>query len=203
MKLGIITSIFDGWTFEEMVDEVSRIGYETIEVASWPQGKAERRYAGVTHVDAERVLEDDAYAQHLLDYAAEHHVQIGALAYYPNNMDADLERRRVCNEHLINVIHAAKKLGVPKVTSFIGRMTNKSLEENLDEVGAVWNPIMKVAEDEGILVAIENCPMLFDETNWPGGQNIMTSPANWRRVFERVPSRIWASLSIRATLYGR
>ena len=67
-------------------------------------------------------------------------------------------------------------------------MTNKSLEENLDEVGAVWNPIMKVAEDEGILVAIENCPMLFDETNWPGGQNIMTSPANWRRVFERVPS---------------
>lgn len=188
MKLGIITSIFDGWTFEEMIDEVSRIGYETIEVASWPQGKAERRYAGVTHVDAERVLEDDAYAQHLLDYAAEHHVQIGALAYYPNNMDADLERRRVCNEHLVNVIHAAKKLGVPKVTSFIGRMTNKSLEENLDEVGAVWNPIMKVAEDEGILVAIENCPMLFDETNWPGGQNIMTSPANWRRVFERVPS---------------
>ena len=188
MKLGIITSIFDGWTFEEMIDEVSRIGYETIEVASWPQGKAERRYAGVTHVDAERVLEDDAYAQHLLDYAADHHVQIGALAYYPNNMDADLERRRVCNEHLINVIHAAKKLGVPKVTSFIGRMTNKSLEENLDEVGAVWNPIMKVAEEEGILVAIENCPMLFDETNWPGGQNIMTSPANWRRVFERVPS---------------
>mgnify|MGYP001042253565 CR=1 FL=1 len=111
MKLGIITSIFDGWTFEEMIDEVSRIGYETIEVASWPQGKAERRYAGVTHVDAERVLEDDAYAQHLLDYAAEHHVQIGALAYYPNNMDADLERRRVCNEHLVNVIHAAKKLG--------------------------------------------------------------------------------------------
>ena len=48
MKLGIITSIFDGWTFEEMIDEVSRIGYETIEVASWPQGKAERRYAGVT-----------------------------------------------------------------------------------------------------------------------------------------------------------
>ena len=91
MKLGIITSIFDGWTFEEMIDEVSRIGYETIEVASWPQGKAERRYAGVTHVDAERVLEDDAYAQHLLDYAAEHHVQIGALAYYPNNMDAAID----------------------------------------------------------------------------------------------------------------
>ena len=188
MKLGIITSIFDGWTFEEMIDEVSRIGYETIEVASWPQGKAERRYAGVTHVDAERVLEDDAYAQHLLDYAAEHHVQIGALAYYPNNMDADLERRRVCNEHLVNVIHAAKKLGVPKVTSFIGRMTNKSLEENLDEVGAVWNPIMKVAEDEGILVAIENCPMLFGPDQWPGGQNLMTTPAIWRKVFERLPS---------------
>ena len=52
-----------------------------------------------------------------------------------------------------------------------------------------WNPVLEVAEQAGILVCIENCPMLFDATNWPGGQNIMTSPANWERVFEVLPSK--------------
>lgn len=33
-------------------------------------------------------------------------------------------------------------------------------------------------------IAIENCPMLFTDDEWPGGQNLMTSPANWRKVFE-------------------
>ena len=36
-------------------------------------------------------------------------------------------------------------------------------------------------------IAIENCPMLFTEDEWPGGQNLMTSPANWRKVFEILP----------------
>lgn len=29
--------------------------------------------------------------------------------------------------------------------------------------------------------------MLFTADEWPGGQNIMTSPANWRKVFEILP----------------
>jgi len=116
-------------------------------------------------------------------------VDICALAYYPNNLDPDPERRKVFNEHLVNTIHAAAKLGVPKVTTFIGRVTNKTFEENLEMLPEVWNPILEVAEQEGILVCIENCPMLFDATNWPGGQNIMTSPANWERVFEVLPSK--------------
>ena len=132
MKMGFITSLFDGWTYEEMIDEVARLGIECIEVAAWPKGKAERKYAGVTHVEAERVLEDDAYAQHLLDYAAEKNVRICAIAYYPNNLDPDPERRRTFNDHLVACIHAAKKLGVPKVTTFIGRVTEKTFEENLE-----------------------------------------------------------------------
>lgn len=37
-------------------------------------------------------------------------------------------------------------------------------------------------------IAIENCPMLFTNDEWPGGQNIMSTPANWRRVFEILDS---------------
>ena len=43
MKLGIVSAIYDGFTFEEMIDHASSVGYECVEVACWPQGKAERR----------------------------------------------------------------------------------------------------------------------------------------------------------------
>ena len=46
MKFGLLTAILDGWTFEEVVDIASEMGFKCLEVACWPAGKAERRYAG-------------------------------------------------------------------------------------------------------------------------------------------------------------
>ena len=159
-----------------------------MEVACWPQGKAERRYAGVSHIDAERVLEDEAYAKHILDYAAEKNVEISSLAYYPNTLDPDLEKRQAAVDHLMALIKASAKLGINMVTSFIGRDQSKTVEENLEIVKEVWPPIIKLAEEQGVKVAIENCPMLFGADQWPGGQNLMTTPANWKKVFEILPS---------------
>ena len=158
MKMGFITSLLDGWSYEEMMDEVARIGIQCVEVACWPKGKAERKYGGVTHIEIDRVLEDDEYARHILDYAKEKGVDICALAYYPNNLDPDPERRKVFNEHLVNTIHATAKLGVPKVTTFIGRVTNKTFEENLEMLPEVWNPILEVAEQEAFSYASRTAP---------------------------------------------
>ena len=72
MKLGFITAILDSWTYEEMMDFASEQGFECVEVACWPQEKAERRYAGVSHIDAERVNREDAYAEHIVEYAKKH-----------------------------------------------------------------------------------------------------------------------------------
>ena len=93
MKLGFVSAILDTWTYEEMMDFAADHGFECVEVACWPQGKAERRYAGVSHIDVERVLEDDAYAKHILDYSKEKNVDISSLAFYPNTMDGDMEKR--------------------------------------------------------------------------------------------------------------
>ncbi|MDB5057155.1 MAG: hypothetical protein JWO59_627, partial [Chloroflexi bacterium] len=43
------------------------------------------------------------------------------------------------------------------------------------------------AGDRGINIGIENCPMLFTDDEWPGGKNLATSPAIWRRMFEEIP----------------
>ncbi len=188
MKLGFVSAILDGWSFEEMIDTAASMGLECVEVACWPQGKAERRYAGVSHIDVDKVLADDDYAQYVLDYCAARKVQISSLAFYPNTMDGDLTKRVAAIAHLKNVIAASAKLGVGLVTTFIGREQTKTVEENLNLFEEIWPPIIRLAEEMDVRVAIENCPMLFGPDQWPGGQNLFTTPALWREMFRRLPS---------------
>ena len=188
MKLGFVSAILDQSGYEEMMDTASELGFDCVEVACWPQGKAERRYAGVSHIDAERVLEDDTYAEYIVSYAKKKNVEISSLAYYPNTMDSDLEKRAAAVDHLMNLIKASKKLGIGMVTTFIGRDQSRTVEENLELVKEIWPPIVELAEKENVKIAIENCPMLFGPDQWPGGQNLMTTPAIWKKVFEILPS---------------
>jgi len=189
MKLGFVSSIMDGWTFEEVIDFAAASGFDCLEAACWPNGGAERRYAGVSHIDIDRVLEDGEYRTHVLDYAAGKGVAICSLAFYPNTMDADLEKREANITHLKKVIRASHLLGIGMVTTFIGRDQHKTVEENIELFKQIWPELIRCAEENGVKIAIENCPMLFGEDQWPGGQNLMTSPVIWRRLFELIPSK--------------
>ena len=184
MKLGFVSAILDGYSYEEMMATAKRIGYQCVEVACWPEAKAERRYAGVSHINCEKVIEDDSYAQHVLTVAKDNGVEISSLAFYPNTLDPDLKKRHDNLEHLKNVIRASHKLGINMVTTFIGRDQHRNFEDNLLIVKEVWPEILNLAKDLGVKVAIENCPMLFGPDQWPGGQNLMTTPNNWRKIFE-------------------
>lgn len=186
MKLGLVSAILDWMSFEEMIDTISSLGYECVEAACWPSGKAERRYAGVSHIDVDELSE--AKAEYIRNYCKEKNVEISSLAFYPNTMDGDLEKRKANIEHLKKVIAASQKLGSGMVTTFIGRDHTKSVEENLKLFEEIWPDIIRFAEEHRVKVAIENCPMLFDETQWPGGQNLATTPKIWRRMFEIIPS---------------
>ncbi|MDR1017828.1 MAG: sugar phosphate isomerase/epimerase [Lachnospiraceae bacterium] len=188
MKLGFVSAILDWCEYEEMMDTARDLGLECVEVACWPKGKAERRYAGVSHIDVDRVIEDDAYGKYILDYAKKSNVEISSLAFYPNTMDGDLEKRAGAVSHLQNVIKASAKLGINMVTTFIGRDQTKTVEENLEIVKEVWKPIISLAESLKVKVAIENCPMLFSKDEWPGGQNLFTTPKIWKQVFEILDS---------------
>ena len=187
MKLGFITALLETYTYEQVLDFAAAEGFECLEVACWPAGKGERRYAGTSHIDVARVLEDDAYADDICRMTKEHGLEISSLAFYPNTMDGDLEKRAANIAHLEKVIAASGKLGVGMVTTFIGRDQTKTVEDNLELVKEIWPPILEKAKEAGVKVAIENCPMLFGPDQWPGGQNLMTTPANWRKVFEILP----------------
>lgn len=182
MKIGFVSSILDGYSFEEVIDFASQHGFKCVELASWKQEKAERRYAGVSHLDAEGLT--DEKAKYILDYCKERNVEISSLAYYPNTMDSDLEKRKANIEHLMSVIDASAKLGINMVTTFIGRNQYKTVDENLAELEEVWRPIINHAEEKKVKIGIENCPMLFGADQWPGGQNLMTTPVIWHKVFD-------------------
>lgn len=186
MKLGLVSAILDGLNYEAMIDCVAENGLECVEVACWPAGKAERRYAGVSHINIDEL--DAQKAQYILEYAKNKGVEISSLAYYPNPLDADLDKRKAYIEHLHKLIDAAALLDINMITTFIGRDPKKNIEENLEILQEVWMPIIKHAEEKGVKIGIENCPMLFTNDEWPGGQNLMTTPSNWRKVFELLDS---------------
>lgn len=186
MKLGFVSAILGEWTFEEMIDTAAAMGFQCVEVACWPKGRADRRYAGVSHIDVADLTEEKA--EYIRNYCNERNVDISALAFYPNVMEEDEEKRQANISHLKKVIDASAVLGVHLVTTFIGRDQTKTVEENLELVKEIWPPILAHAEEKDVRIAIENCPMLFGREQWPGGQNLMTSPANWEKIFEILPN---------------
>lgn len=210
MKLGFVTSILEGWSFAETIDIAAAMGYECVEVACWPTGSGTRRYAGVSHIDAAGL--DEKKANEIVAYCKEKKVYISSLAYYPNVLDANHEASENNIRHLYKVIDASAMLSVNLVTTFIGRDQFKTAEDNFETAGRVWTPILNYAQDRGVKIAIENCPMLFGADQWPGGQNLMTSPANWRKLFEILPHQnfginydpshfVWQMMDYIAPLY--
>lgn len=185
MKFGFVSSILDGWNFEETIDIAADLGFSCVEVACWPRGRAERRYAGVSHIDVDGLT--DQKAAQILQYCAARNVSISSLAFYPNTMDGDLVKRKNNIDHLKKVILASEKLKIGLVTTFIGRDQNRNIEDNLDIVKEIWPSILEFAQLHHVRIGIENCPMLFGPDQWPGGQNLMTSPVLWDKIFNLLP----------------
>lgn len=185
MKLGLVSSILADYTFEQLIDCAAQHNMTCVEVACWPIGKAIRRYAGVTHIDVGTLTKEKA--AYYRDYAAQRGVEISALAYYPNPMDADLEKRDFYTRHLYRVIDAAALMQVNRVTTFIGRDTTKCPEENIALMLELWPPIVQCAYERGVEIAIENCPMYYTRDEWPNGTNLAHCPYIWDIMFEKIP----------------
>lgn len=182
MKLGFVTAILPDLGLPEVVEFAAAEGFECVEVMCWPKGKAERRYAGVTHIEVADLTEAGAREiRKSMDAAG---VAISSLGYYPNCLVADAAEGQVYIDHLKQVIRASALLEVGMVTTFIGRDPKKSVDENWPRMLEVWRPLMQHAADHSVRIAIENCPMLFTNDEWPGGKNLAHSPAIWRRLFE-------------------
>jgi sugar phosphate isomerase/epimerase len=187
MQLGFVSAILPELSFEEVFRFAAETGYDCVEVMCWPVSKAERRYAGVTHIDVTNFGEGDA--QRIQDLVAATGVQISGLGYYPNPLTPDRDEAERCIAHIRNVIRATALLGLSRMNTFIGRDWTKSVDDNWPRFLEVWRPLVQYAEEQNVRIGIENCPMFFSKDEWPGGKNLGTSPSIWRRMYVDIPSR--------------
>ncbi|MCX6046436.1 MAG: sugar phosphate isomerase/epimerase [Chloroflexi bacterium] len=186
MQLGFVSAILPDLSLQEVAEFAASAGFTCLELMCWPKGKAERRYAGVTHID---VTDFDANAAKTVkQIMADNGVTISGLGYYPNPLMPDQAEAQVYIDHIKRVIEASALLEVGVMNTFIGRDWTRSVEDNWPRFLAVWQPLIKFAEEHNVRVGIENCPMLFTMDEWPGGKNLATTPAIWRRMFEAIPS---------------
>ena len=186
MQLGFASAILPDLSLEEVLSFAAENHFECVELMCWPVGKAERRYAGVTHVDVTDF--DDSQAARVKNLIDEYSVTVSGLGYYPNPLAPDAEERNTYVEHIKKVIAAAARLDVPVMNTFIGRDPAKSIDDNWARFEEIWPSLVAFAEEQGVKIGIENCPMLFTNDEWPGGANLAISPRVWRRMFERIPS---------------
>lgn len=186
IQLGFVSAILPDLDLKQVLEFAGESGFDCVEVMCWPVGKAERRYAGVTHIDVANFRKSDA--EKVKELCEQTQVSISGLGYYPNPLAPDPAEARVYVDHIKKVIRAAELLGVGVVNTFIGRDQAKTVDENWPQFLKTWKPLVKFAEDHGVKIAIENCPMSFTRDEWPGGKNLATSPAIWRRMFNDIPS---------------
>ena len=184
MKLGFLSACLPQLGLQDLLEWTAAQGFQTIELAAWPV-KSDRDYQA-RQIDAAALTKSDA--ERVKDLLTQYGLEISAMAYYDNNLDPDPRKRKYRHKHLKHVIRAAELLGVPLVGTFVGARPDKLPKENLIEIGKVFREIVKYAEDHGVRIMIENCPM----ENWqrfglPG--NYAYSPELWDALFNEVPSK--------------
>jgi len=183
MKLGFLTAPFPETPLMEVADWAASVGFEVLEIACWPRTTGpSRRYAGTSHIDV--VSLSDSQAREIVDEIADKGLSISGLGFYPNPLHPDVAHREQVIGHLKQVMTAARRMGVPLVNTFMGGDASKTQDQNWESALEIWPDIVRFAQDNGVKITIENCPMIFSSDEWPGGQNIANNPYIWRRILE-------------------
>jgi sugar phosphate isomerase/epimerase len=183
MKLGFLTAPFPDTPLMEVADWAAGNGFEVLEIACWPRSTGPaRRYAGTSHIDVVNLTDDQA--TEIRGEIEGKGLSISGLGFYPNPLHPDPAHRDQVIGHLRHVIVAARKMGLPFVNTFMGGDAAKTQDENWEDALRIWPDIVKHAQDNGIRLTIENCPMIFSRNEWPAGHNIAYNPYIWRRIIE-------------------
>lgn len=183
MRLGLLTAPFEDTPLLEVADWAGANGFSAFEVACWPaSGGEKRRYAGTSHIDVDGLTA--GRGQEIIGGLAERGIEISGLGYYPNPLHADADHRDAVIGHLKKVITAAGVMGVGVVNTFIGGDRALTVDQNWARAQEIFAPIVRHAQDAGVRLCFENCPMIFSYDEWPGGHNIAYSPRIWRMILE-------------------
>lgn len=169
MRLGFYTDYTP-----EIAKFAEETGFGSMELSAWPQSSL-----NADEITDERISE-------IREDLQKRDIAISALGYYPNYMASDREEAAEYKRYFRQVLRLADRMDVRSVCTFAGQTPGATVEECMDEFTSTFSSFCAEAEDLGIRIGIENCPMLNHKTR--AGENIAFSPEIWEAMFEAVPS---------------
>ncbi|NLH73131.1 MAG: sugar phosphate isomerase/epimerase [Verrucomicrobia bacterium] len=160
----VMTSAFRPLGFDQIVRITKEIGAQGMELCVFRRDGTRKDHVA-THLDYEDFgLEQ---AKRLIDVCQREGLRFSVGAY-ENLIGGDPEQRVRNQDHLLRLIRIAYLCGGDrnnvKVGTFVGYNAelgaqDRGFERNLEEYGRVFRPIIKYAEDLGVTILYENCPM--------------------------------------------
>lgn len=160
----VMSSAFDQLNLEQLIAKTLEVGAQGIDLCVFRKDGTREDHTA-THLEYEGFGTEDA--KKLIDTFNQNKLGLSLGAF--ENMIGGDEAERVKNQnHLLKLIRIAHLLGGDennvKVGTFVGynhELGNQEngFQKNLDEYYRVFNPIIKYAEDLGVTVVYENCPM--------------------------------------------
>ena len=169
MRLGFYTDYSD-----DIARFAQDVGFRCLQLSAWPQSS----------LNADTIT--DARIEEILTDLNERDIEISALGYYPNPLDADLAVAEEARRYLSKVVELAERMGVSTVCTFAGQTQGRTVADCLPAFAEVFEPICAEAEARNVRIGIENCPMKDHRTGH--GENIAYSPEIWDAMFDLVPS---------------
>lgn len=172
MRIGFM-SVYD----QERIDFMRQHGFGCVELLAFP---------GFDYLPGQDGWKDKA--SEIKNAYAEAGIRISCVGgFYGNHMADDPAEAKTQHDHVRNVIALAGELGVKTVAGFAGRVVDKDLDESLPKFKAIWSEHAKAAEDAGVRIAFEHCPMGKFHSPF-GGINCVATPDMWDKCFDAVPS---------------
>lgn len=162
IRIGTLASMGKGVDY---IKQIHQHGFESYELTLW---------AGIDDVDLERT------AKEIRDYLGDSAV-IGGIGVYGNPLTVE----KTAHDFGV-LIQKAHLFGTNVVCGFAGAQEDRNIEENMPRFKEVWGPLTKMAEDNGVKIAFENCDMggTWEAPKW----NIAHSPRAWEMMFNEVDS---------------
>ena len=181
----MMTSAFKPVGLEQIVEKAKETGVQGLELCVFPQVSSRSDHVA-THLDYENFGADQA--KRLLEWFGRERLRF-SVGSYVNLIGGDPAERVSNQNHLLKLIRIAHLCGGDendvKVGTFVGYndelgVQDGGFEKNLYEYQRVFTPIVKYAEDLGVTIIYENCPM----EGW--------RPRTWPVTFNNLPGTLAA-----------
>ena len=174
MKYGFV-----GFYDEETAKFAAKAGFNGLEIFVGPVIDV------AMGLDVCAISDDDI--KRMMDFLGNLGIGLITLSCNPIHLHGNLAKRAEGVKHFRKALESARKMGTDMVVTNAFTDKSKSPVDNLTAYKEVFGEYAKIAESEGVKIAIENCP------HWSGNPpvigNLAYSPEMWSAMFEAVPSK--------------